>query len=246
MRGGGVDSLRLDLTSIRRIKDAPKISCIKRIEQAMDHAFWHQKWEENNIPFHEGRVNAQLLKNFHRLSLNRGDRVFVPLCGKTTDLDWLVAQGCHVVGIELNQSAVEEVFARMGAQPEISTSGDHRHYKSETIELFVGDVFGLSADMLGPVDAVYDRAALVALPAPMRASYAEHLTAVTQAAPQLLITFEYEQAQMKGPPFSVTGAEIRKLYGDRYRPERVSSVAITGSLAERCSGTENAWLLEPI
>lgn len=212
----------------------------------MDPAFWQQRWENNQIAFHEEEVNPLLLKTIGRLALNRGDRIFVPLCGKTNDLAWLSEQGYRVVGIELNQSAVEAVFSNMGADPDISVSGDHMHYKSGTIEVFSGDFFELSTQMLGPVDAVYDRAALIALPAPMRRSYAAHLTALTRTAPQLLIALHYDQTQMNGPPFSVTGDEIGRLYGEHYGPELVSSAPISGRLAERCSGTENAWLLKPL
>ncbi|MCP4317220.1 MAG: thiopurine S-methyltransferase [Hyphomicrobiales bacterium] len=209
----------------------------------MDPAFWQQGWKENQIAFHEEEVNPLLSKNIHRLALNRGDRIFVPLCGKTSDLAWLSAQGFRVVGIELNQSAVEEVFVNMGTDPDVSDLGDYVHYRSETVEILVGDFFDLSAEILGPIEATYDRAALVALPAPMRGSYAAHLMALTGTAPQLLIALDYDQSQMDGPPFSVSGGEISRLYSDRYSQELVSSAAISGRLAKRCTGTENAWLL---
>ncbi|MEO1224622.1 MAG: thiopurine S-methyltransferase [Pseudomonadota bacterium] len=212
----------------------------------MDHAFWLQRWQENKTAFHEGEVNALLSKAFHRLALARGDRVFVPLCGKTVDLAWLAAQGCRVVGIELSRSAVEAVFADMGVATEITEVGRLISYRTDGVEVFVGDFFDLSAEILGPVDAVYDRAALVALPKAMRVSYAAHLVALTGTARQLLITFEYDQAQMEGPPFSVDGAEVTALYGSHYRPRIIADKPITGSLAERCSGRENAWLLEPL
>lgn len=211
----------------------------------MDHAFWLQRWQENKTAFHEGAVNALLAKSFHRLALAGGDRVFVPLCGKSVDLAWLAAQGCRVVGIELSRSAVEAVFAEMGVAPEISEMGKLASFRTDGIEVFVGDVFDLSAAILGPVDAIYDRAALVALPEAMRMSYAAHLADVTDTARQLLITFDYDQAQMDGPPFSVGSAEVNALYGARYRLEIVAARPITGRLAERCTGTESAWLLEP-
>jgi len=212
----------------------------------MDHAFWLQRWQENKTAFHEGAVNALLSRSFDRLALTPGDRVFVPLCGKTVDLAWLAAQGCRVVGIELSRSAVEAVFADMGVAPEISELGKLILFRTDGIEVFVGDIFVLSAEALGPVDAVYDRAALVALPEAMRVSYAAHLAAITNTARQLLITFDYDQAQMEGPPFSVDGDEVASLYGRHYRPLVVATKPITGSLAERCSGTEYAWLLEPL
>lgn len=213
----------------------------------MEPEFWQERWKENRIAFHEGEINSLLAKHFHRLQSQRGDRVFVPLCGKAVDVPWLADQGCRVAGIELNQGAVEEVFSRMGVTPEISESDNLKAYQSGDIKIFVGDFFNLSKEMLGPVDAVYDRAALVALPAEMRKSYASHLAAITKNARQLLISFEYDQSAMDGPPFSVTGAEIKKLYAGLYTPQLVDSVDIGGLLRERSGGgTENAWLLDAV
>lgn len=212
----------------------------------MNPEFWHDRWQENRIGFHEADVNSMLTTYFDRLSLKQGDRVFVPLCGKSNDLHWLSAQGFHVVGIELSQMAVETFFAQAGISVDITEQGGCKSYKSENIEVFVGNFFDLSAEMLGPVDAIYDRAALVALPIPMRNRYADHLASVTKAAPQLLISFDYDQAAMQGPPFSVTGSEVARLYGGIYHQELLSSQEITGKLAKRCQGSENVWLLEAI
>ena len=212
----------------------------------MDAEFWHSRWKENKIAFHEGQANALLVKHFHSLPLAKGSRVFLPLCGKTRDIGWLTDQGYRVVGIELSQTAVDELFETMGYDPERLQVGKLTRYSSETIEIFVGDFFDLSAAMLGAVGAIYDRAALVAMPERMRKAYADHLTALTEAAPQFLVCYEYDQCQMEGPPFSVTGAEIRELYGKRYTATRIAGTAITGPLKEKCDGTENVWLLEVI
>lgn len=212
----------------------------------MEPAFWHDRWKQNQIAFHEQRPNALLSKHFFRLSLRAGGRVFVPLCGKTNDLAWLVDHGYRVVGIELNEAAVEEVFQTMSVSPRVQKLSEHTHYQSDLAEVFVGDFFRLSADMLGSVDAIYDRAALVALPSEMRKPYARHLTTLTRSAPQFLISYEYDQTQTNGPPFSVTGEEIGTLYRDRYHQQLVASVAISGSLSKRCSGNETAWLLNAL
>ena len=212
----------------------------------MEPAFWHDRWNQNKIAFHEGKPNSLLSSHFSRLSLRQGSRVFVPLCGKTNDLGWLADQGHRVVGIELNEPAVEEAFRTMRVSPHVERLGEHRLYRSDLVEIFVGDFFSLTADILGPVDAVYDRAALVALPPEMRKAYARHLTALTSAAPQFLISYDYDQTQTDGPPFSVPGEEIHRLYRDHYDQELVASAEISGPLSERCSGLENVWLLKAI
>lgn len=209
----------------------------------MDPDFWQQKWRENKIAFHENEGNALLSKHFQRLSLKEGGRVFVPLCGKSNDIGWLAAQGCRVVGIELSQAAIEAFFAENGLDAEVSKAGGLTRYTSGPIELYVGDFFKLTTEILGPVDAIYDRAALVAMPESMRASYASHLAKISGNAPQLLITYDYDQSQMDGPPFSVPAATLDRLYEGIYLREGLASEEITGPLSERCSGTENAWLL---
>lgn len=210
----------------------------------MNPDFWHEKWTKNQIGFHESDVHPMLSKHFDQLSLRVWDRVFVPLCGKSNDLHWLSTQGYRVVGIELSQLAVETFFAQANIDVIISEKGGCTLYQSESFEIFVGDFFDLSAEMLGVIDATYDRAALVALPVSMRKKYADHLAKITNKAPQLLISFDYDQAQMKGPPFSVPAPEIRALYEGVYQNELLSSHAITGKLGEKCQGSENAWLLE--
>ncbi len=89
----------------------------------MDRDFWHQKWADNDIGFHEGQPNALLVRQLHRLALAPGARLFVPLCGKSQDIPWLVGQGFRVIGAELSPVAVEQFFAGLGVQPEITLAG---------------------------------------------------------------------------------------------------------------------------
>ena len=212
----------------------------------MDQEFWQARWRDNRIGFHEAGPNTLLAGHFSRLQLDAGGTIFVPLCGKAVDLDWLAGKGHHVIGVEFNRQAVEEVFERNGLRPQVQSLGRHLHYHAPGFDLFVGDFFDLSADMTGPIDAIYDRAALIALPAPSRRRYARQLFDMTDGARQLLITLDYDQAQMDGPPFSVPAAEVGDLYADRYRCALLASREITGPLSKRCSGSENAWLLEPV
>ena len=211
----------------------------------MDPSFWHERWSARQIGFHEGQPNAMLVKHFARLKLAAGSRIFVPLCGKSRDLGWLLEQGHSVAGVELSRIAVEELFEELGVSPAIENRGPLMLFSFEDLAVFVGDFFKLTDAHLGPVDAVYDRAALVALPDAMRRDYAPHLIDLTAAAPQLLVSFDYDQATMEGPPFSVPGAEIEKVYGERYDVELLESAPISGRLAQKCSGAEETWLLSP-
>jgi thiopurine S-methyltransferase len=214
------------------------------MELIMDPSFWRQRWEENKIAFHESKANPLLVKHFHELSLAKGRRVFVPLCGKTLDISWLLSNGYRVAGAELSQIAIEQLFMDLGLQPEISTVGDVEQWSANNLDIFVGDVFALFRKVLGPVDAIYDRAALVAFPEELRNRYTAHLTEITQKAPQLLICYDYDQSVMEGPPFSVGIEEVHRHYADNYALRLIASTEVSGGLKGKCPGKENVWLLK--
>ena len=209
----------------------------------MDPDFWHQRWEKNEIAFHEGKPNQLLVAYFPELSLGKGRRILLPLCGKTRDISWLLSKGFSVAGVELSQLAIEQLFMDLGLQPEISETGDLRQWSAPQLDIFVGDVFALSGQALGPIDAVYDRAALVALPETVRPRYAAHLIELTQRAPQLLICYDYDQRMIDGPPFSIDHVEVQRLYGGTYDLKPLASVEVAGGLKGKCPAKENVWLL---
>ena len=209
----------------------------------MDRSFWHKKWEGNDIAFHENAANPLLVKYFNELSLAKGSRVFVPLCGKTLDIPWLLSNGYLVAGAELSKIAIEQLFSELGMEPKISGVGGIDHYSANDIDIFVGDIFDLTGKILGPVDAVYDRAALVALPEHMRIRYTAHLTEITDKAPQLLICYEYDQSLLEGPPFSISNEEVHQHYRNIYDVALIASTPVPGGLKKTCTANENVWLL---
>lgn len=211
----------------------------------MEATFWHQRWADNEIGFHASEVNPHLLAHWSTLALPAQSRVLVPLCGKTLDIGWLLSQGYRVVGAELSQLAVEQLFKQLGLDPSITVEGELSHYQSGALDIWCGDIFALSGASLGPVDAIYDRAALVALPAPMRSRYCQHLLDISSAAPQLLLCFEYDQSKMPGPPFSVNEDEVRRHYGGAYRVELLSRSAVAGRLKDQVQASETVWRLQP-
>ena len=212
----------------------------------MDAKFWHDRWQEGRLGFHEGKVNRMLEAHFDALELTQGQRVFLPLCGKAIDIPWLLSKGYSVAGAELSEIAVRDLFAEMGVVPEVTDTGRHRRYAAEGIDIFVGDIFDLSASVLGQVDAVYDRAALVALPKDMRARYAAHLAGITECAPQLLVTFEYDQSAMAGPPFSISEQEVARCHGERFTINLLTDQDVPGGLKGVVAAREKALLLRPV
>jgi len=212
----------------------------------MEADFWHKRWEDNHIPFHEGKPNALLVRNLDILNLAKGARIFIPLCGKTKDFDWLVANGYRAVGAELSEIAIQQLFEELEITPKISIVGSHKCYSADGIDVFVGDIFELTAEMLGPVDAIFDRAAMVAMPASMRQRYVTQVAKISENAPQLLTCFEYDQSLLDGPPFDVKQAEVEELYSAFYDVILVERVPIRGGLKGKCPADAALWRLSPI
>jgi len=209
----------------------------------MDPDFWHLRWRENRIGFHQAAANAMLVKHIGALDLPAGARIFLPLCGKTNDIGWLMSQGYRVAGAELSRLAIDQLFQDLGLTPEITELGALTRFSAANIDIFVGDILALTADLLGPIDASYDRAALVALPRDMRARYADHMARITANAPQFLICFEYDQSLMTGPPFSVNADEVARVYAAQYRLTDHDAADVAGGLKGICPAIERVWLL---
>ncbi|HEY6456613.1 MAG TPA: thiopurine S-methyltransferase [Steroidobacteraceae bacterium] len=211
----------------------------------MEASFWHDRWQRNQIGFHEPKANPVLLAHVNTVCLPGPSRIFVPLCGKTLDIGWLLARGHRVAGAELSEIAVQQLFADLGIAAHATSIGQLTRFSAPGIDIFQGDIFDLSRGELGAVDAIYDRAALIALPGQLRTRYARHLVQITNGAPQLLICVTYEQRLIAGPPFSVDGAEVARLYQGAYDLEALGSAELPGGLKGKCPATEDVWFLRP-
>lgn len=207
--------------------------------------FWHEMWARETQGFHEPKGNAMLVRHAKTVWPEETQRIFIPLCGKTRDIAWCLAQGWSVVGAELSLKAIEDLFADLGVVPQISDAGALKHFQAPSLDVFVGDVFDLTAERLGSVTGVFDRAALVALPEQMRRDYARHVVQITEGAPQLLITFDYDQTVMDGPPFSVPKGFVDQVYAGPYQIQPLESTAVPGLLKGRVAAQEEAWHLIP-
>lgn len=181
----------------------------------MEPEFWRARWARNQIGFHLPEVNPYLQRHWPQLALAKGAKVLVPLCGKSLDLMWLASLGFRVLGVELSEQAVEAFFTGQNLTPRITQRGMFKVYQADLIEVWCGDFFALGAEALADCTALYDRAALIALPPLMRAQYAEHLNTLLRPGCQgLLITLDYDQTQKAGPPFAVTDEEVKVLFGE--------------------------------
>jgi thiopurine S-methyltransferase len=175
--------------------------------------FWHDRWRKGQIGFHQSAVDTRLQQYWPDLGLASESRVFVPLCGKSLDMLWLLERGYFVVGIDLSAMALESFCMENGIAAKRRTLADLEVYETANLQLYCGDFFAFTAKLLGTIAAVYDRASLIAWTPEQRDAYVTHMTSLTTLRTQtLLITLEYPQAQMSGPPFSVSAADVERLY----------------------------------
>lgn len=190
----------------------------------MDKVFWQARWEEGRIGFHQEEINPYLQRYWPRLNVPAGASVFVPLCGKSKDMLWLRERGHLVIGVEIVTRAVEDFFAENNIEADTYQQDMLTVWEGEGVKLYCGDFFRLDASDLNEVVAVYDRASLVALPPDLRSRYAAHLRAILpRKAGVLLVTMDYAQSEMQGPPFAVTQPEVHALYEAYFVIERVAT-----------------------
>lgn len=190
--------------------------------QDMEPEFWLERWQANLIGFHQDEINDYLLRYWPKLGVMHNSRILVPLCGKSLDMLWLAEQGHPVIGIEISQLAVESFFNENGLTAEIHKQGYGLRYTSAQLEILCADYFALTQQDIGEVAAFYDRAALIALPPAQRPGYVAQLGKLTGAGTHgLLITLAYNQLEMSGPPFSVTDAEVQRLFTPGYRLDQL-------------------------
>ena len=227
----------------------------------MNPEFWQKRWQEGRIGFNQSAVNPLLTEYIDHLDLAAGNRVFVPLCGKSIDMVWLATQGYDVVGVELVETAVQEFFAEQDIVPTVhkhTTTSTLKYYQGQlsgqTITLWVADIFALTPKDIGPIDAVYDKAALIALPADMRVRYSEQVRKLSsdtskvdgannEITPQLLLTLNYDQRKKNGPPFSINANQLEQYYSAHYQICELASVPSSIGSAPDITVTEQVWLL---
>lgn len=182
----------------------------------MEHEFWHERWKNQEIGFHRNDVHPLLMQHIQTIA-KPGATVFVPLCGKSLDMQWLCEQGYQVLGIELNQSAITAFFNEHKLQPSVHQEGPFQVYRAPGITIYQGDFFQLTQAHLNGVLAWYDRAAMVALPAAMRDQYNSHMQAILPPqASGLVVAVEYPDNYWKGPPFAIFANDVRHDYGKQF------------------------------
>ncbi|ORU93222.1 MAG: thiopurine S-methyltransferase [Cycloclasticus sp. symbiont of Bathymodiolus heckerae] len=193
----------------------------------MNNDFWHERWALNEIGFHRKDTNSFLVRYWPTLETKATESIFVPLCGKSLDLIWLSQRCKHVIGVELSNTAIEDFFSEQQLEPSIKEHHGLTRYQYGNITLFCGDFFQLrSADFMD-CSLIYDRASLIALPPLIRQQYADKLEQLfPHPHKRLLITLDYDQQLMNGPPFAVTPEEVNQLFVIHHQLRCLESIDI--------------------
>jgi len=180
----------------------------------MKKEFWLEKWQNNKTGFHKNVTHPLLIKYIDKLQLKEGDTIFVPLCGKSLDMLWLNAHGYKVIGIELSELAVAQFFTENNLSYEKNDDGLFGIYTYENIVIYLGDFFEMTKEHCQTVSAVYDRAALIALPEGLVEKYVDKMAEIIpKDLPELLITLEFVKTSGSlGPPFTTTDKKVRCLF----------------------------------
>jgi thiopurine S-methyltransferase len=188
----------------------------------VDPEFWHERWSRGEIGFHQHDYNAHMRSFVEELRIKRGANVLVPLCGKSRDMIWLLYQGYRVTGVEISPRAVRDFFEEHSIAHGVTELPGAHLFRGPHLDIYCGDFFSVDLTGAARFDAVYDRASLVALPPQMRERYVERLTAlVPEGTRSLLVTMQYPQKEMRGPPFSVPEEEVRKAFGGSWTVDRL-------------------------
>lgn len=183
------------------------------VHSDQDNHLWLQSWREQRTEFHQTAVNPLLNRFWPGLELAHGSRVFVPLCGKSLDMIWLARQGHQVIGVELSPIAVADFFRENGLRPVKRKTGQFTLWNHGKLSILCGDYFALSSADIGPMDIVYDRAALTALPENVRGLYVAQLSRIAPEASQIfLLTMEDATEQATLAQATGVDEEIVRLY----------------------------------
>ena len=192
----------------------------------MEAEYWLKRWREGRTGWHRSEVMPLLVQHWSALNVPRGSRVLVPLCGKSLDMLWLAQQGMRVLGVDVSPVAIESFLAENQLHARTRGEADGTHYEitnaSGEIEIINGDAFALDPNEVAQCNVFYDRAALIAMPAPMRRRLVDELYVQLPAGSAgLLITLAYPGNEMQGPPFSVDDAEVHDLFDKRWQVDRL-------------------------
>lgn len=212
----------------------------------MNKVFWNNKWENNEIGFHQNNVTPLLKKYLHyfldKNSIKKS--CLLPLCGKTFDLIYLSEFFKEVTGVELIKKAIEDFYIENNLEMRTRNSS----ISSKNIEIFNEDFFSFNKSENKKYSYIFDRASLIAISPVSREKYVQSIKrSMSTNCKIFLITIEYKQDQIEGPPFSLSDDDVKSLFKD-FKLEKLCRESVIGQ-NQKFKGLnifQSAWLIKNV
>ncbi len=161
--------------------------------------FWDQRYRDGVTPWDSGGVPADL-RAFLR-GVAPGARVLVPGCGSAHEVYYLAENGFDVLAVDFSAAAVEQARRNLGCFADRVRLADFFDFDPGT----------------RPIDLIYERAFLCALPRKLWTRYADRCAQLL-APGSLLAGFYFYGSDPKGPPFGTSPQELHALLDPGFEP----------------------------
>ena len=171
--------------------------------------FWSDRFEQQFMPWDRGGV-PQALKDFEARA-GRSYTTLIPGCGTGHEVAFLSEAGWDITAIDFSPAAVAAARANLGP------------WADRVLE---ADFFEFSPSK--PIDLIYERAFLCALPRAMWPRIAQRWAELLPPG-GLLAGFFFLGATPKGPPFGIERTELEQLLVPDF--ELVEDAAVSDSIA---------------
>lgn len=184
----------------------------------MNKTYWLNRWETGNIRFNQPTPHRFLIKHYQSLGLHPHEQVFVPLCGKSIDMIWIMAQDQRVIGVEISPIAILDFLKENKLDAVEFKDGAFQVYQNASFTLYNGDLFNLTAKHLSEIKAVYDRGSLTAMPPnTLRSQYVDWVkNTIPENCKILLVVLEHGAPDVMEPPFSTTLEEVNLCFANQF------------------------------
>ncbi|XP_070555398.1 probable thiopurine S-methyltransferase [Ptychodera flava] len=219
---------------VKEVEEKPSRTGKKRKNQFGDYDesymsvdSWRKRWKKGQTRFHMPKVHPMLEKNFEWLTKGeKKQRVFLPLCGKSLDLNWLAEKEQIVIGNECSAEGCEQFFKEneleFTKESLKDTVGDVYKAKDKDITIYCCDYFKLTEDVIGTFDCIWDRGALAAIDPQDRTRYAKVITPLLRKGGRYLLDlFQLDHESFVGPPYDCKPTDVDDMFGKYFNIDRV-------------------------
>jgi len=182
--------------------------------------YWQARWATGQSQWNSEKPHQYLIKYLDVLTAgSKSVRFFLPLCGKAGDLLHLYQEGHTVTGVEGVPFVVEQFFRENKLDYEKVSLPEIRGWRYKTKDsrlcIYACDFFAVTPEMIGDVDAVYDRGALEAINVSDRPGYVKLMQQlIGKDFRYVLNAYEYDDSEFQGPPRNLPRDEVFNLFAD--------------------------------